>query len=74
MLLWFNAVKARILMVWKRWSIKIVAAQAILIAVWTTFSLAGFTPTLPDWVKGGVVLLFSLAALTAAPIKQTGVT
>lgn len=57
--------------VWKRWSIKIMAAQVVLISVWAAFSAIGLTPEVADWMKGAVVLVFSLAALTAAPLRQT---
>jgi hypothetical protein len=57
--------------IWKRWSVKIVAAQAVVLLTWGAFYACGLTPTVPEWVKGAVVVVFTLAALTAAPLKQS---
>jgi hypothetical protein len=58
-------------LIWKRWSVKIVAAQSILLLTWGAFYAAGLAPTVPEWMKGAVVVVFSLAALTAATLKQS---
>lgn len=56
--------------IWRRWSVKIVAAQAILIATWAGLSAVSLTPAVPEWAKWLTLLVFSAAALTAATLKQ----
>lgn len=56
--------------IWKRWSVRLVAAQVALIATWAGFSAIGWTPDVPDWLKWTVVILFGAAAVTAANFKQ----
>lgn len=56
--------------VWKRWSIKIAAAQVVLVGVWAALQTIGMTPEVPDWLKTMVVLVFSSAAVTAAFFPQ----
>jgi len=57
--------------IWKRWSIRIVAGQGVLIATWAAFSAVGLAPDVANWIKFSVVGLFSAAALTAAGLQQS---
>ena len=57
--------------IWKRWSIKIMALQVVVLATWGTLSTFGLTPTVPEWAKWGLLVVLSAAALTAAPFKQS---
>jgi hypothetical protein len=56
--------------IWKRWSVRIVAAQVVLIATWAAFSAVGLAPDVANWIKWTIVGVFSAAALTAANLQQ----
>lgn len=56
--------------IWKRWSVWILGAQATVLATWAAFSVAGLTPAMPDWLKAAILFVFTAAAITAMPFKQ----
>ncbi len=58
-------------LIWKRWSVKIMAAQVTIVGVYAGLNIAGIAPTIADWIKHCVFFLLSAAALTVAPLKQS---
>lgn len=56
--------------VWKRWSVQIVAAQVVILATYGAMSVAGVAPTVPGWLAWTGFIVFNLAALTVAQLKQ----
>lgn len=56
--------------IWKRWSVKIMAAQVVVIGVYASLALAGLAPDVPEWAKWGALLVLSMAALAVAPFQQ----
>lgn len=57
-------------LIWKRWSVKIVAAQVVILATYGAMSVAGVAPSIPGWLAWTAFIVFNLAALTVAPLKQ----
>lgn len=57
--------------IWRRWSVKIMASQAVLIATWAGLSAIGLAPDVSNWIKWGVLFVLSAAALTAANLQQS---
>lgn len=56
--------------IWARWSVKIVAAQVVVLATWGALAAFDLTPTVPEWGKWLALLVLSSAAITAATLKQ----
>ena len=56
-------------LIWKRWSVWIIAAQGTLAIMWVALP-AEWQPVIPEGVKWAMVAVMSAAALTVMPIKQ----
>ena len=57
-------------LIWKRWSIQIVAAQAVILGVYGALAVVDLQPDVPGWLKWTSMMVFTLAALAAAPLTQ----
>lgn len=55
--------------IWKRWSVQITAAQAVIAVMWIALP-PGWVPEVPEAVRWGIVVLLSAAAVTAQTVKQ----
>ena len=58
-------------LIWKRWSVKIVAAQVVLIATYGALAAVGLAPEISNGWKLLILGVLSAAALTVAALKQS---
>lgn len=56
--------------IWKRWSVQIVAAQVVTLATYGAMAAVGVAPTVPGWLAWTAFLVFNAAALAVAPLQQ----
>lgn len=57
--------------IWKRWSVKILAAQVVIGATYLGMEAIHLAPTVPELVRMGFFVILSLAGLAASPFKQS---
>ncbi len=56
--------------IWKRWSVKLLAAQVIIGGTYAGLRAFDLAPSIPEWAKLSFFIVLSAAGLAAAPLKQ----